>query len=373
MGLIPYTKHSIDQSDIDAVVLTLRSDFLTQGPKPAEFEYKLAEACGARYAVVYSSGTAALLGAYYAAGLRPGDEFITTPITFVATVNAGLFLGATPVLCDISMSDYMIDQAKIWEYVTPRTKIITPVAYAGYPIDLKLLQQKAAASGIAVILDAAHAIGARVQGTPICRYADMTVLSFHPAKHVAAGEGGAVLTDNKEYYNRLIMFRTHGVTKHPAMLSDYGSWYYEMRELGLNYRLTDIQCALGISQLTRLKASLAARQKIADRYRLELNLDWLTLPPEPEDGGHAWHLYPILVKTGRHRFFNYLRAKGILAQVHYIPVHYMPYYKEKKWFRPGDFPNAEEFYEREVSLPMFPALTDDEQGYVIDMIRRYEV
>lgn len=369
MNLIPYTKHAIDQSDIDAVVETLRSDFLTQGSKPAEFEQELAAACGARYAVVFSSGTAALHGAYFAAGLRSGDEFITTPLTFVATVNAGLYLGAIPVLCDISIADYLIDQERIWPLVTPGTKVIVPVAYAGYPIDLKALREKSAAAGIVVILDAAHALGACIRGEPVSRYADMTMLSFHPAKHVATGEGGAILTDNKEYYDKLMLFRTHGITKNTREPSSCvpEAWYYEMRELGFQYRLTDIQCALGISQLKKLGASLAKRQKIADRYKSELNLDWLRLPPEPKDGNHAWHLYPVLVKKDRHRFFDYLRANSILAQVHYIPVHYMPYYKGMF----GKFSNAEAFYECEVSLPMFPTLTDDEQGYVIDTIRRY--
>jgi len=379
MNPIPYTKHSIDQSDIDAVVQALRSDFLTQGIKPAEFEQQLAITCGARYAVVFSSGTAALHGAYFAAGLGPGNEFITTPLTFVATANAGLYLGATPVLCDISMSDYLIDQEQIWRYVTPRTKVIAPVAYAGYPIDLKALHERAANNGITVVLDAAHALGARLHGDPISRYADMTMLSFHPAKHVAAGEGGAVLTDSKEYYGKLMLFRTHGITKDPEQLDDCGAWYYEMRELGFNYRMTDIQCALGISQLKKLGASIKRRQEIADRYKAELSLDWLTLPPEPKGGGHAWHLYPVLAREERRRFFDYLRENGILAQVHYIPVHYMPYYKGGQGGGSlGNpmaphliFPNAEEFYEREVSLPMFPALTDEEQGYVVDVIRRY--
>jgi dTDP-4-amino-4,6-dideoxygalactose transaminase len=236
------------------------------------------------------------------------------------------------------------------------------------------LYETASAAGIVVVLDAAHAIGARAKGEPIGRYADMTMLSFHPAKHVATGEGGAILTDNKAYYDKLVLFRSHGITKDPDALGDSSAcaWYYEMRELGFNYRLTDIQCALGISQLKKLGASLARRQEIADRYKRELNLDWLTLPPEPESHGHAWHLYPVLVKAERRRFFDYLRGNGILAQVHYIPVHYMPYYKEKNWFKPGDFPNAEEFYEREVSLPMFPELTESEQGHVIDVIRRYD-
>ncbi|MCL2699734.1 MAG: UDP-4-amino-4,6-dideoxy-N-acetyl-beta-L-altrosamine transaminase [Defluviitaleaceae bacterium] len=372
MKPIPYTKHSIDQSDIDAVISVLQSDFLTQGPKPAEFERELAACCGSKYAVVFSNGTAALHGAYFAAGLGAGDEFITAPLTFAATVNAGVYLGATPVLCDISMKDYTIDQERVWRHVTDRAKAIVPVAYAGYPIDLKALREKAAAEGITVILDAAHALGATVNGEPISKHADMTMLSFHPAKHVATGEGGAVLTDNKAYYDKLMMFRTHGITKE-ALPEEQGAWYYEMRELGFNYRLTDIQCALGISQLKKLDASLKRRKEIADRYKAGLSdLNWLTLPPEPSDGGHAWHLYPVLVteKTGRRRFFDYLRANGISPQVHYIPVHYMPYYRES--FKTGDFPNAEDFYEREVSLPMFPALTDDEQGYVIDVIKRYK-
>jgi len=235
-----------------------------------------------------------------------------------------------------------------------------------------------------VILDAAHALGAAVSGGPVNRYADMTVLSFHPAKHVATGEGGAILTDNKDYYDKLMLFRTHGILKQGdgsldlkiTMQEDRppaseGAWYYEMRELGFNYRMTDIQCALGVSQLRKLGASLDRRQEIANRYKQGLDLDWLTLPPEPEDGRHAWHLYPVLVKKERRRFFDYLRSNMILAQVHYIPIHYFPYYIEKKWFTFGDFPNAEEFYAREVSLPMFPSLTDDEQQYVIDVVRRY--
>lgn len=373
MEPIPYAKHTIDQDDIDAVTAVLRSDFLTQGPGVSEFENALATACGSRYAVVFANGTAALHGAYFAAGIGPGDEFITTPITFVASANAGLYMGAAPVLCDISMEDYLIDQDRLWRLISPRTKVITPVSYAGYPAELEALHKKAAKAGIVVIHDAAHALGAVRRGAPVGRHADMTMLSFHPAKHAAAGEGGAILTDNEVYFRRLVSFRSHGITKNPAELTEnHGGWYYEMQALGFNYRLTDMQCALGLSQLKKLDVSLKRRKEIADRYRAELRLDWLTLPPEPEDGAHAFHLYPVLVNADRRRFYDYLHANGIKAQVHYIPVHYMPYYKEAFGFKPGDFPVAEEFYSREVSLPMFPGLTDGEQSYVIDTVRGYD-
>lgn len=377
MNPIPYGRHFIDDGDISAVVEALKSDFLTQGSRVNEFEETVAAYHNCKYAVAFSSGTAALHGAYYASGMSAGDEFITSNNTFVASANAGLYVGGTPVLCDITMEDYNIDQVQAWEKVTPKTKVITPVSYAGNPADLKELYEKAAERRIVIIHDAAHAIGAKCNGHNICDFAHMTMLSFHPVKHVTTGEGGMILTNDEKYYKKLILFRSHGITKNSDDMEnrlENSPWYYEMQELGYNYRLTDLQCALGISQMKKLDASIKRRNIIADTYAGELSgVQWLTTPGENKNKRHSYHLYPVLVdkKTDRGKFFNYLRAENIFVQVHYIPVSYMPYYQKNFGCKKGDFPVCEDFYDREISLPMFPTITETEQQYVIDKIKAF--
>ncbi|NPV91591.1 MAG: UDP-4-amino-4,6-dideoxy-N-acetyl-beta-L-altrosamine transaminase [Firmicutes bacterium] len=378
--VIPYGRQYIDQEDIDAVVEVLRGDWLTQGPKVEEFERAVAEYCGARYAIAFNSGTSALHGAMYAAGVGPGDEVLTAPITFAASANAAVYLGARPRFVDIDISTYCIHIDKIEASISERTRAIVPVDYAGYPLDIETVNDIARRHGLVVIEDAAHALGARratagrpAAGQPLGSQADMTILSFHPVKHITTGEGGMVLTDQVEFYKKMMVFRTHGITKDPgSMQEDHGPWYYEMQDLGYNYRLTDIQSTLGRSQLKKLEGFVAQRNRLAERYNEALaGTSWIqTPPPAPAGSRHAYHLYPILVspEMDRRKVFDYLRGKGIGVQVHYIPVHLHPYYRRCFGCRPGDFPVSEGFYAREISLPMFPGLSLADQDRVVETL-----
>ncbi len=384
MEPISYGRQWIDEADILAVTETLRSDYLTQGPKISEFEEKVAAYHNCRYAVAFANGTAALHGAYFASGIQKGDEFITTPNTFVASANGGLYMGAVPVLADIDPTTYNVCLEQIAQKITDKTKVITPVSYAGNPFDVKKLRKSIEHTDIVIIHDAAHAIGSLLDGDGVCAHADMAMLSFHPVKHVATGEGGMIVTNNQQYYEKLKLFRTHGITKDEhALQSNDGPWYYEMHQLGFNYRLTDMQAALGISQMDKLDASLYRRNTIANRYDDEFaDVSWLTTPVNGFDRWneskptslHAYHLYPILVdeRIDRLHFFNYLRAQNILVQVHYIPMHYMPYYQNNFGYRKGEFPVCENFYSREISIPMFPTLTEEQQAYIIEKIKTYQ-
>lgn len=381
--VIPYARQHIDREDIDAVVEVLRGDWITQGPKVEEFEQAVAEHCGVKYAVAYNSGTSALHGAMYAAGIGPGDEVVTSPITFAASANAAVYLGGRPVFADIDPATYCIDIERIEASITERTRAIVPVDYAGYPLDIEAVNLIAKKHNLVVIEDAAHALGARraspdqrAGSLPLGGQADMTILSFHPVKHIATGEGGMVLTDRAEYYQILKNFRTHGITREAEFLMEnHGPWYYEMQELGYNYRLTDIQCALGLSQIKKLEGFVERRNHIARLYDQRLSgIQWLqTPPPAPPGTRHAYHLYPVLVKDGvkRREMFDYLRANGIGVQVHYLPVHLHPYYQRCFDYRRGDFSAAEDFYAREISLPMFPALSIEEQDWVIERLINY--
>ena len=390
---IPYGRQTIDQDDIDAVVDALKSDFMTQGPRIPEFEKVVAEYHGCKFAVAFCNGTAALHACYHAAGLKPGEEFITSPITFVASANGGLYVGGIPRFVDINERDFCIDLGRIEESLTPKTRVITPVSFGGYPVDLKRLRTIADRHGLTIIHDAAHAIGARRDGRSVSEHADMTILSFHPVKHVATGEGGMVLTEREDLYRKLILFRTHGLTRDPALMEENeDGWYYEMQDLGFNYRITDMQCALGTSQMKKLDHSLFRRNEIARFYHQELaDLEWLKLPDytfdtswldnsayadlkeKPRDM-HAYHLFPVQVRevSERKQVYDYLRESGIFVQVHYIPVHTMPYYRERYGFKRGDFPIAERFYAGEISLPMFPALKAEQLAYVVKMIRKFK-
>jgi len=378
MKPIPYGTQYIDENDINAVASALKAAWLTQGPFGAEFEQTVAQYHNCAYAVAFSSGTAALHGAYYASGISLGDEFITTPITFAASANAGLYMGAKPVFADISLDTYNIDLENVAKAVSSKTKVITPVSYAGNPVDIRAFKEKF--KNITIIHDAAHAIGAKIHGDNIADYADMTILSFHPVKHVTTCEGGMVLTNNSDFYKKLTLFRSHGITKDPEYLSaNEGPWYYEMLDLGYNYRLTDVQSALGISQMKKLDASIKRRNEIARKYNRELGgLDWLTIPKYDLDQPgylNSFHLYPLLINNADKRleFFNYLRENELNIQVHYIPVPDLPYYRKNFGFKPEDFPNAEYFYAREVSLPMFPTLMDEQQEYVIKTIKGFKL
>ena len=372
--MIPYGKHWIDEEDIQAVVEVLKSDFITQGPKIREFEEKLAVICGAKYAVVFNSGTSALHAAYFSLGLKEGDEFITSPLTFVATANAGLFLGAKPVFCDVEEDTGNIASEFLEDKVTERTKLISVVHYAGHPCDMEKVKKIADKYGLAVVEDACHALGAKYKGTKIgsCKYSDVTVFSFHPVKHITTGEGGAVLTNREDVYEKLLMFRNHGITKDSRLFTTIpdGEWYYEMQFLGFNYRMTDIQASLGISQLRKLDKFVKRRREIAEIYsRAFKNNPYFETPVEKEYAYHSYHLYPIRLKDKRKRedIFRLLKEKELGVQVHYIPVYLHPYY-QRLGYRKGKCPLAEEFYSREISLPIYPKMTEKEVRHVINVV-----
>ncbi len=374
--MIPYGHQSINAADLKAVRKVLLSEWLTQGPEVSNFEKALTDYTGARYAVVFANGTAALHAAYYVTGLKPGDEFITTPLTFAATANAGLYLGAKPVFADINHQGNL-DPVAVAQKITAKTKMIAVVDYAGLPVDLRAFKTLAKKHNLILIEDACHALGAEYQGKKIGSISDMSIFSFHPVKSITTGEGGAVLTNNKKYYDQLIMFRTHGLTKDPTCLTKKspGDWYHEMQMLGFNYRLTDLQAALGTSQMRRLDRFIAAREKIAARYDKELSglADHIILPPRSTQKRSSWHLYCIRLTTAlankRSTIFQELRAAGIGVQVHYIPVYFHPYYQGLGYAK-GLCPKAESWYESAISLPIFPELTKHQQDIVITTVRK---
>ena len=385
MKKIPYGKQSVTANDIDEVVAVLKSDFLTTGPKVRAFEEKVAKYHKAKYAVAFSNGTAALHAAYHAAGITDGDEIITSPITFAASANAAVYCGARPVLADIDLDTNCVDIGELECRMTEKTKVITPVSLAGYPVDLKAIRKIADRFHCRIIHDAAHAIGSRREGTFGMEYADLAILSFHPVKHITTGEGGMVLTNDQELYDRLLLFRTHGITKDPARMDRCdGPWYYEMQSLGFNYRLSDIHAALGISQFDRINENLKKRNRIAKAYQEAFSgKTGLILPPgvgfdvikdDDAENIHAYHLYTLRVADADRRldFYTYLHDNGILAQVHYIPLHLQPYYQRRFGFRRGDFPKAEAYYDSEVSIPMYHGMEESDLEYVIDKILSYE-
>ena len=373
--LLPYGRQTIDESDIQAVVDTLRSDWLTTGPKVNEFEEAFAAWVGARYAVSFSSGTAALHGAAFAAGLEAGDEAITSPLTFAATANCVLYQGATPVFADVSADTLNLDPEQVRRAVTSRTKALLPVDYAGHPADLETMREIAERNGLTVIEDACHALGAEYRGRRIGGVSHMTVFSFHPVKHLTTGEGGMVTTDNVAFAETLQKFRNHGISSHARDRQREGQWHYEMVLLGFNYRLTDIACALGLRQLGKLEGNLVRRREIAARYAAELGaVRGIAIPAVREEVLPAWHLYAVRLElgklsAGRGEIFRALRAENIGVNVHYIPAHLHPYYKERFGYRGGEFPVAEAAYESLISLPMFHGMTD---GDVEDVVRAVE-
>jgi perosamine synthetase len=368
---LPYGRQSIDEADIAAVVEVLRSDWLTTGPKVSEFEEAFAERVGAKYAVSVSSGTAALHAAAFAAGLSAGDHAITTPLTFAATANCVLYQGATPVFADVRRDSLNLDPEQITGKISAKTRAIIPVDYAGNPADLAEIMGIAREHGLLVIEDACHALGAEYQGRRVGSIADMTVFSFHPVKHITTGEGGMVTTNDPKLAETLRRFRNHGISSDARQRQSAGQWHYEMVLLGFNYRLPDIVCGLGIEQLRRLDKNLARRREIATVYTAALQeTPGLIVPVVGAETNPAWHLYPIRLAlekltADRAQIFRALRAENIGVNVHYIPVHLHPYYRERFGYKGGEFPVAEDAYERLISLPMFHGMSDQDVSDVI--------
>lgn len=378
---LPYGRQSVDEADIQAVIEVLRSDWLTTGPKIAEFEEAFAAYVGVSHAVSFSSGTAALHATSFTAELKPGDEAITTPLTFAATSNCILYQGATPVFADVSPDTLNLNPEKFAERITPKTRAVFPVDYAGHPADLTVILEIARKHGLIVIEDACHALGAEHNGARVGSIADMTVFSFHPVKHITTGEGGMVTTNNPHFAETLRRFRNHGISSDARQRQSAGQWYYEMVLLGFNYRLPDIVCALGLQQLKKLESNLARRQGIADRYTTVFR-DMLGIVPPAvrSEVNPAWHLYPIRLDlqklvVDRAQIFRALRAENIGVNVHYIPVHLHPYYRDRFGYRGGEFPIAEDAYSRLISVPMFHGMTDKDVEDVIQaatkVIERY--
>jgi UDP-4-amino-4,6-dideoxy-N-acetyl-beta-L-altrosamine transaminase len=382
-NMINYGKQWIDDDDIAAVLEVLKSDFLTQGPRVGEFETALAHYVGAQYAVAVSSGTAALHLAVQALNPGKGKQGIATPITFAASANCLIYNGLEPVFADIDEKTYCIDPAEIEKRITTETRVFIPVHFAGQPAEMKEISRIAKKHGIFVIEDASHAIGGQFENgknVGSCCFSDLAIFSFHPVKTIATGEGGAVTTNNKELYEKLVLLRNHGITKDPAKFKikdpaiETGPWYYEMQELGFNYRITDIQATLGASQLKKIDEFVRRRREIIQVYNQTFaNIHWLTTPYERNGVLSAFHLYVIKIdfkrlnKT-RTQVMQELREKGIGTQVHYIPVHLHPYYRENWGFKPGDFPKAELYYEQCLSIPLYPKMTDDDVHRVIEAI-----
>ncbi|MCE5169318.1 UDP-4-amino-4,6-dideoxy-N-acetyl-beta-L-altrosamine transaminase [Paenibacillus profundus] len=373
--MLPYGQQWLDEEDIQAVIDVLKSDFITQGPKIFEFEQSIANKVNAKYAVAFSNGTAALHGACYAAGVTEGDEVITTPITFAASSNCVLYQGGTPIFSDINLTTYNLDPDVMESKITTRTKAIIAVDFAGQPAEMERFKEIAEKYNLILIQDAAHSLGATYRGMKVGSMADMTMFSFHPVKAITTGEGGVIVTDSEKYYQRLLLFRSHGITKNPELLEgNQGSWYYEMHDLGYNYRMTDMQAALGISQLQRLDQFLARRREIADKYTEAFaGLKGLITPHQTSHSESAWHLYVTRwlsgsFKVDRRTLFDALRNEGIGVQVHYIPVYQHPYYEKLGYTSLCE--KAEEFYSTAISLPIYPKMNEVDVSDVIQAVKK---
>lgn len=374
---MPYARQWIDERDVEAVVAVLKGDFLTTGPLIPELESKMAKTVGARHAVAFSNGTAALHAACYAAGIGQGDEVITTPMTFAASANCILYQSGTPVFADIDERTYNLDPVEVEKRVTDRTKAIIAVDFTGQPARLAELRRLAERRGLVLIEDAAHALGASYRGSKVGSVSDMTMFSLHPVKHVTAGEGGVITTDSDDYWRKLVDFRSHGIVRETSRLEHEspGAWYYEMQSLGYNYRMTDFQAALAVSQLDKLDYFVERRREIADRYNEALcDLEEVVLPYQDGDGESSWHLYVVQLNldrlnAGRDEVYERLHRENIGANLHYIPVYLHPYYRRLGYER-GLCPKAERFYDRVLTLPLFPAMTDRDVEDVIHAFRK---
>lgn len=365
---ISYGKQSLDEEDIQAVIDTLRSPYLTQGPKIAEFEQAIADYVGVKYAVAFCNGTAALHGACYAAGIGAGDEVITSPITFAASANCVRYVGGTVVFADIDAKTYNIDPVQIRANITEKTKAIIPVDFTGQPVDIDDIMAIAKEHNLVVIEDGAHSLGAIYKGRKVGQTADMTMFSFHPVKPVTTAEGGVIVTNNETFYKKMLQFRSHGVETTDYAAAE-GGWYYEMTDLGYNYRLTDLQAALGVSQLKKLDNFIARRQEIANQYDLVLkDVQGIVIPKQLANTTSGWHLYMIqLENANRKKVFDAMRGANIGVHVHYIPVYWHPYYRNLGYER-GLCPVAEAWYERALTLPIHPSLTNEQQHRIVSKL-----
>lgn len=373
---LPYGKQSIDKDDIHAVINALQSDFITTGPTIKQFEDQVATYVGAKYAVAFSNGTAALHGACFAAEISNDDEVITTSMTFAASSNCVLYQGGVPVFTDIKSDTYNIDPVLIKDKITDKTKAIIPVHFTGQPVELDEILKIAQEHDLTVIEDAAHALGATYKEKKIGSISDMTMFSFHPVKHITTGEGGIITTNNKDYYQKLLQFRTHGITRDPNNLTEnHGPWYYEMQFLGYNYRMTDIQAALGLSQLQKLDSFIAKRKQYVAMYDKELkDLPEIILPKQLNHVDSSWHLYIIqlnlpMLKVDRKEIFQALQQENIGVNVHYIPIHLQPYY-QKLGYQKGICPNAEKLYESIITLPLFSEMSEQDANDVIQAVKK---
>lgn len=373
---LPYGRQWIDEADIQAVVDVLKNDYLTTGPTVQAFEEDFAQYIGAKYAVAFSNGTAALHGACFAAGIGEDDEVITTPMTFVASANCVLYQGGKPIFADIDKKTYNLNPERVRQLITSKTRAIIPVDFTGQPADLDELLTIAKEYNLVLIEDAAHALGATYKGKKIGSISDMTMFSLHPVKHITTGEGGIITTNNKDYYEKLIQFRSHGITREQHKLKDnHGPWYYEMQYIGFNYRLTDIQAALGISQLRKIDQFVELRQKYVSLYNEAFfSLEEVTTPFQAADRQSSWHLYIIRLMldklTGsRKDVFEALQRENIGVNVHYIPVYYQPYYRNLG-YQKGLCPNAEDLYEAIITLPLFPSMSEEDVRDVIAAFKK---
>jgi UDP-4-amino-4,6-dideoxy-N-acetyl-beta-L-altrosamine transaminase len=369
---IPYGHQWINEKDIKEVVKVLKSDWITQGPKVEEFEKAIAKYCRVKYAVAVSSGTAALHAAYAVAGIAPGDEVITTPLTFAATAYAVSHLGGKPVFVDVQEDTLNIDPTKIEEKINKKTKAVAPVDFRGHPCDYDGIIKIAKKHKLLIIEDAAHSLGSEYKGKRIGSFADFTILSFHPVKAITTGEGGMILTNRKDFYEKLKIFRHHGIIKKP----EKGGWYYEIENPGYNYRLTDFQCALGLSQLKKINKFIKKRREIVEKYNDAFkDIEEIITPTERNYVKSAWHIYVIQLcleklKVDRKKMFEELQKEGLGVQVHYLPLHLQPLYRKKFGYKKGDFPVAEIYYQRAITLPLFPKMTGREVNKVIKSVKK---
>lgn len=373
---LAYGRQSIDDKDIEAVVELLKGDFLTTGPTVSEFENKVAEFVGAKYGVAVSNGTAALHMACNAAGIGPEDEVLVPAITFAASSNCVLYCGGTPVFVDIDPKTYNIDINKIEEKITEKTKAIIPVDFSGQAVDMDKILEIAEKYNLLVIEDSAHALGSEYKNRKVGTKAHMTEFSFHPVKPVTTAEGGIIVTDDEKLYEKMMLFRSHGITRNKELMDeDHGPWYYEQVDLGYNYRLTDLQCALGISQMDKLDSFIARRREIVSKYNEAFSeLEEINTPFEEEFSNSGWHIYVITLNLDklaveRKEVFEALQKENIGVNVHYLPVYLHPYYKSLGYEK-GLCPVAEDIYNRMITLPLFPAMTENDVQDVITAVKK---